>query len=117
MVKEVLMKQFILGVLVALVLVSCTPIQSLDLEPYKNKSYYIREPVIQFKNLYDMKKWMKVNLSYALDRDVYGKDEYWASPQEFIDKKRGDCEDYAIFVAYFASKMGYDVRIVCYDMS
>ncbi len=35
------------------------------------------------------------------DKDFYGKNEYWATPQEFISNRSGDCEDYAI-TKYFA---------------
>lgn len=30
------------------------------------------------------------------DASNYGQDEYWASPEEFLTKGSGDCEDYAI---------------------
>ncbi len=35
------------------------------------------------------------------DKDFYGKNEYWATPKEFISNRSGDCEDYAI-TKYFA---------------
>lgn len=39
---------------------------------------------------------------YRLDIEVYGKSDYWASPNEFL-KRSGDCEDYSI-IKYFALK-------------
>lgn len=35
------------------------------------------------------------------DQDAWDTPEYWASPKEFIQKRGGDCEDYAI-AKYFA---------------
>jgi len=35
------------------------------------------------------------------DEDNWGQEDYWATPKEFYDKDRGDCEDYAI-AKYFA---------------
>lgn len=51
---------------------------------------------------------------YRLDKNLYGKEDYWAAPYEFV-KNSGDCEDYSI-VKYFTLKgIGYDpdsMRIV-----
>ena len=35
-------------------------------------------------------------IRYASDQDVWGQNDYWASPLEFMGKSAGDCEDYAI---------------------
>ena len=35
------------------------------------------------------------------DRAAYGRDEYWASPQDFLNSGGGDCEDYAL-IKYYA---------------
>jgi len=62
------------------------------------------------KNASDRDKLEKVNafmnntMAYAEDIDVWGVDDYWATPQEFIGKGRGDCEDYAI-AKYFTLKV------------
>ncbi len=41
------------------------------------------------------------SISSRKDKDFYGKNEHWATPQEFISNRSGDCEDYAI-TKYFA---------------
>lgn len=33
---------------------------------------------------------------FRSDAEVWGQDDYWASPLEMLDKGAGDCEDYAI---------------------
>ena len=35
------------------------------------------------------------------DMEVWGKEDYWATPKEFYTQRGGDCEDYAI-AKYFA---------------
>jgi predicted transglutaminase-like cysteine proteinase len=35
------------------------------------------------------------------DIDAYGKEEYWATPEEFVRSNGGDCEDYAV-IKYMA---------------
>ena len=58
------------------------------------------------KNKKTVKKLKSVNdffnqLKYRSDRNVWKKDDYWASPFEFLGVGAGDCEDYAI-AKYFA---------------
>jgi len=35
-------------------------------------------------------------IAYKTDWEVWGVEDYWASPLEMLDKGAGDCEDYAI---------------------
>ena len=35
-------------------------------------------------------------IAWRTDMDVWGVDDYWATPLEALDKGQGDCEDYAI---------------------
>ncbi len=39
--------------------------------------------------------------SYRRDIDVWGKEDYWATPEEFLGTQFGDCEDFVIS-KYFA---------------
>jgi len=51
---------------------------------------------------------------YRLDMEVYGVQDYWATPAEFM-KNSGDCEDYAITKYYALKQLGVDpdsMRIV-----
>jgi predicted transglutaminase-like cysteine proteinase len=42
---------------------------------------------------------------YILDMDNWGKDDYWATPYQFL-KKNGDCEDYAISKYMILKELG-----------
>ena len=51
---------------------------------------------------------------YKLDKELYGVNEYWASPSEFM-MRSGDCEDYAIAKFFALRQLGFDndsMRIV-----
>ncbi len=51
---------------------------------------------------------------YRTDPEVYGKQDYWAAPYEFLGKS-GDCEDYCIVKYYTLKALGVpvdDMRIV-----
>jgi predicted transglutaminase-like cysteine proteinase len=45
---------------------------------------------------------------YRLDIDVYGENEYWATPLEFL-RLSGDCEDYSIVKYYALKQLGVPV--------
>ena len=51
---------------------------------------------------------------YRLDKEVWGKDDYWATPAEFLARS-GDCEDYCIAKYFTLRELGVpadDMRIV-----
>lgn len=51
---------------------------------------------------------------YRLDREVYGKEDYWAIPDQFR-KNSGDCEDYSIAKYFTLREIGFpaeQMRIV-----
>lgn len=54
----------------------------------------------------------KVNLmvnqqiEYKYDIDLYGIDDYWASPTEVLKSRKGDCEDYAFLKREILIGMG-----------
>lgn len=51
---------------------------------------------------------------YKVDRELYGVNEFWATPQEFM-KRSGDCEDYAIAKFFALRDLGFSndqLRIV-----
>lgn len=43
-------------------------------------------------------KWVSSNITYKSDKDNYGVADYWATPQETLKRKAGDCEDFAILL-------------------
>ncbi len=46
---------------------------------------------------------------YRTDREVYGREDYWAAPYEFLAKS-GDCEDYCIAKYYTLKALGVPVE-------
>ena len=49
-----------------------------------------RQRVLRVNGFYNQR------IAFATDRDVWGQDDYWASPLQMLAQGRGDCEDYAI---------------------
>ncbi len=77
---------------------------NIPLNKYRLQQW--REIGKQFPTMDSMKQLRVINGFFNMipssdDQKLYGVKEYWATPQEFLKKGRGDCEDYAI-AKYFA---------------
>ncbi|MGD8110963.1 transglutaminase-like cysteine peptidase [Vibrio sp. TRT 21S02] len=65
-----------------------------------------RREMSQYKNLGERDKLTKVNnffnqLNFVNDIRLWGKNDYWATPLEFLGSNAGDCEDFTI-AKYFS---------------
>ncbi|MBI4115463.1 MAG: transglutaminase-like cysteine peptidase [Candidatus Omnitrophica bacterium] len=54
-----------------------------------------------------IQKFMGKHFVYVEDQTLFGQDEYWQSPEEMLERKQGDCEDYALFAEAILKKNGY----------
>lgn len=57
-------------------------------------------------------RYMWKNFTYEYDRRQFGQEEYWQSPEEFLDHKKGDCEDFALFAHALLSENGYKSFVI-----
>lgn len=46
------------------------------------------------------------SVSYGTDREIWGTDEYWATPVQTLSRGRGDCEDFALGKYFTLVDMG-----------
>ena len=53
-----------------------------------------------------LNKSINAMVTYADDKDIYGKRDYWATPTEFF-KGRADCEDYAAVKFWSLLELGF----------
>ena len=58
------------------------------------------------ERLLAINKRVNKDFKYATDPQVWGKPDYWDAPVEAQEKKRIDCEDYAIFKLFLAHIAG-----------
>ena len=78
-------------------------------EAFKEKAagLELKEKLKQVNNFFN-------RMPYRTDREVWGVEDYWAIPREFVQKS-GDCEDYSISKYYALKELGVpasDMRIV-----
>lgn len=86
---------------------------------YFNKKTNWQKFKEEAEKLDDKGKLNKVNaffnaFPYITDQKNWGKEDYWASPSQFL-KKSGDCEDYAIIKYFTLRELGFpaeSMRIV-----
>ncbi len=67
------------------------------------------------KNSQDTEKLEAVNdffneVRYSSDIKLYKKNDYWATPWEFLGKDKGDCEDYVISKYFALLYLGMDSK-------
>ena len=64
-------------------------------------------------------KWVKMNINYSYDKNVYGENEWWAFAYETLNNKKGDCDSQSILLANILLHNGvpaWRVRIVAGDV-
>lgn len=49
---------------------------------------------------------------YVSDKELFGKKDYWQPPEEFEKRRKGDCEDFALWTWRQLLSMGYDARFI-----
>ena len=47
---------------------------------------------------------------YKEDKELWGQEDYWATPEEFIGKNGGDCEDYVVAKYFVLRSLGVQDR-------
>ncbi len=54
--------------------------------------------------------YVKDTFSYETDWAQFKVDDYWQTPAEFSVTRKGDCEDFALFIARRLRRLGYRVQ-------
>jgi hypothetical protein len=73
---------------------------------------YISQPLsVQCETMGDVRNFL-ASCKYVSDKELFGKRDYWQPPEEFEKRKKGDCEDFALWTWRQLLNMGYDARFV-----
>ena len=75
-------------------------VPKIELTPEQKRIAAWHKLMLEKSNAPEMEKLETVNsffnqLEFLDDRLLWGKDDYWATPQEMLIKNGGDCEDFA----------------------
>ena len=73
---------------------------------------YVSQPIpTKCKNLTEIRRFL-ITCRYVSDPMQFGQRDYWMLPQEFEERKKGDCDDFALWTWRQLLSMGYDARFV-----
>jgi hypothetical protein len=64
--------------------------------------YTFADGGLEFSSVDELARWMKEEIEYTDDTQLWGWTEYWASPEQTYQSRRGDCEDSAFLFMYYA---------------
>jgi len=73
---------------------------------------YVSQPLTIKCNTIDEIRRFLVGCEYVSDKELFGKSDYWQPPEEFEKRKKGDCEDFALWTWRQLLSMGYDARFI-----
>lgn len=62
------------------------------------KNQILEDKFFLTPNWMAIRDWVGNNLNYRNDSEVHGSRDYWQLPKETIQRRTGDCEDYAILL-------------------
>src|SRR5579864_6768928 len=73
---------------------------------------YVSQPLaVKCQSIFEVRKFLAA-CEYVSDKDEFDKDDYWQPPEEFEQRKRGDCDDFALWTWRQLLGMGYDARFI-----
>ena len=75
----------------------------------------VQDTGLSFNNIDEIYTYMFSNFTQKYDINVHNVDDYWQAPKETLDRRSGDCEDYASFIMYHLEKIGIDTTLCGVD--
>ena len=73
---------------------------------------YVSQPLtVQCNTIRELREFL-ATCEYVSDKELFGTDEYWQPPEDFENRKKGDCEDFALWTWRQLLNMGYEARFI-----
>lgn len=73
---------------------------------------YISHPLgVRCKTMGDVRNFL-IGCQYVSDQELFDKRDYWQPPEDFEKRRKGDCEDFALWTWRQLLNMGYDARFI-----
>ena len=73
---------------------------------------YVTQPLaVECKSLEEIRAFLK-QCRYVPDQEQFDRKDYWMPPELFEQRKRGDCDDFALWTWRQLMALGYDARYV-----
>lgn len=75
-------------------------------------SFSLQKVLEEISTPEELAQWMSRHFEFREDESLVGSLDYWQRPEEFLRRRQGDCEDYALFAQYILQKMGIEAYVV-----
>jgi hypothetical protein len=73
---------------------------------------YVSQPLaVHCHSMEEVRKFL-TGCTYVSDKELFDKEDYWQPPEDFEDRKKGDCEDFSFWTWRQFMDLGYDARVV-----
>jgi hypothetical protein len=73
---------------------------------------YVSQPLSkQCSDIKELRQFLS-ECKYVSDKEQFNRRDYWMPPEEFEKRKRGDCDDFALWTWRQLMNMGYKARYV-----
>lgn len=107
------MKKFILYILICLSF-GCKECETPTSTVVENKDDYVYkwDNPLDIRTIDGAMSWCADSVTYRSDTEIWGRSEYWQTPQETYNKRTGDCEDYAIMFMQLVHELGYKPELI-----
>lgn len=97
-------KAMLVGLFLA-ILMSCS--MPMDYANFDN----LLKDVPYFSTMEEAWSWVDYNIHYKYD-PIVGLWDAWQTPEETLEKRTGDCEDFSILLMYFIYALGEDSSLI-----
>ena len=81
-------------------------------DPEDSGSMALEKTLVKLRSPEAITEFMRQRFQAKEDSALLGKDEYWQSPEEFLSRGAGDCEDFALFAQVALSKIGIEAQVI-----
>ena len=73
---------------------------------------YVSQPLEhQCKSIKEIRRFLR-SCKYVSDKEQFNRKDYWMPPEDFEERKKGDCDDFALWTWRQLLGMGYKSRYV-----
>ncbi len=73
---------------------------------------YVSQPLaVHCHSIEEVRKFL-AGCEYVSDKELFDKEDYWQPPEDFENRKKGDCEDFSFWTWRQFMDLGYDARVV-----
>jgi hypothetical protein len=87
------------------------PAHFFSVPPRPMEDYLEGDTEVDADQLADLRAWLE-DCEYAHDSLEFGHVDYWSHPNEFETRRRGDCDDHAVWAWREMQRLGIDAELV-----